>query len=296
MLSEIERFKRWLRRKAPHASTPVHYGSDLELFFVWLQKRSRDVTVQDVDAFIECSLMEGHSHATINRRLAAIRSFYQFLAVESDDAPKNPVIPKRHFIRIGQRLPRDIQDDDVERLFAVIRRPRDRAMYVLMLRCGLRVGEIHNLSLNDLYLYPILGGLPRLWVQGKGSRERIVYLSSQAMNALERWLEVRPAANDQAVFLNRFGRRIAVNGIQERLAHYCREAGLWITCHQLRHTFGRHLTETRVPLTSIQRLLGHARLRTTEIYLHISDKQVQTDYEAAMAEIVRRLALEEITP
>lgn len=296
MLSEIHCFKRWLRRKASLASTPIHYGSDFEIFFVWLRKRPRHATVRDVDAFIEHSQKEGHCNTTINRRLAAIRSFYHFLAVESDDAPKNPVIPKRHFIRIGQRLPRDIQDDDIERLFAVIQEPRDRAMYMLMLRCGLRVGEIHNLSLNDLYLSPILGGPPRLWVCGKGSRERIVYLSSQALTALERWLEVRPVVEDQAVFLNRFGRRIAINGIQERLAHYCRAADLWVTCHQLRHTFGRHLTETRVPVTSIQRLLGHARLRTTEIYLHISDKQVQADYEAAMDEIVRRLSLDEIAP
>jgi site-specific recombinase XerD len=65
---------------------------------------------------------------------------------------------------------------------------------------------------------------------------------------------------------------------------------LWITCHQLRHTFGRHLTEARVPLTTIQRLLGHARLRTTEVYLHISDSQVQADYETAMREVDRRLS------
>lgn len=296
MLSEIERFKRWLLRKAPHASTPIHYGSDLELFLVWLRKRAREVTVRDVDAFIEHSQTEGHSYATVNRRLAAIRSFYHFLAVEYEDAPKIPVIPKRHFIRMGLRLPRDLQDDDVERLFAVIQAPRDRAMFLLMLRCGLRVGEIHRLSLNDLYLYPILGSLPRLWVHGKGSRVRIVYLSGQAQIALEHWLEVRPMVADQAVFLNRFGRRIAVNGIQERMAHYCHAAGLWVTCHQLRHTFGRHLTETRVPVTSIQRLLGHARLWTTEIYLHISDKQLQADYEAAMAQIAQRLALEEIGP
>lgn len=75
MLSEIHCFKRWLRRKAPNASTPIHYGSDLEIFFVWLRKRHRNVTVQDVDAFIEHSQKEGHSNATINRRLAAIRSF-----------------------------------------------------------------------------------------------------------------------------------------------------------------------------------------------------------------------------
>jgi integrase len=80
-----------------------------------------------------------------------------------------------------------------------------------------------------------------------------------------------------------------VTGIQSRLARYCRAAGLWATCHQLRHTFGRHLAEARMPVTSIQRLLGHARLRTTQTYIHLSDRQVQEDYEAAMAQIQARL-------
>ncbi|MCK5793085.1 MAG: tyrosine-type recombinase/integrase, partial [Anaerolineales bacterium] len=70
------------------------------------------------------------------------------------------------------------------------------------------------------------------------------------------------------------------------------KAGLWITCHQLRHTFGRHLVEARVPVTTIQKLMGHARLRTTQTYLHISDGQVQADYEAAMEEVMERISLE----
>jgi site-specific recombinase XerD len=93
------------------------------------------------------------------------------------------------------------------------------------------------------------------------------------------------------VFLNRFGQRLSVTGIQDRLAGYCRRAGVWITCHQLRHTFGRHLTEARVPVPTLQRLLGHARLRTTEIYLHISDPQIQQDYDLAMEEVMRKLPL-----
>jgi site-specific recombinase XerC len=119
-----------------------------------------------------------------------------------------------------------------------------------------------------------------------------VYLSSQPLAALHTWLEVRPVVESQAVFLNRFGKRLTVTGIQGRLAKYCREAGLWLTCHQLRHTFGRHLTEAKVPVTTIQRLLGHARLRTTEVYLHISDAQVQEDYDAAMQEVLRALLLD----
>ncbi len=292
MLPEIERFQHWLRRKSPHASTQIHYASDLHLFFTWVGKTPQEIKPQDVDAFIEHFQQCGHAIATINRRLASLRAFYHFLAIESDEAPRNPVIPKRHFIRQGLRLPRDIEEPRLESLFAVIQKPRDRAMFLLMLRCGLRVGEVRNLRLIDLYLQPNPGSLPRLWLHGKGDKQRVVYLSSQALTALQNWLDIRPITKDQAVFLNRFGHQLTITGIQDRLAHYCHKVGLWVTCHQFRHTFGRQMAEARIPATSIQRLLGHARLRTTEIYLHISDQQVQGDYDTAMQQILRRLPLE----
>lgn len=292
MLPEIERFQKWLRRKAPNASTHIHYTNDLTLFFADIQKPPRDVKVLDIDLYIEHCQEDGHAFTTINRRLAALRSFYHFLSIEMEDAPKNPVIPKRHFIHVGEHLPRDLQDPTVEKLFAVISGPLDRAMFLLMLRCGLWVGEVRNLSLPDLYLSPAFGSLPRLWLHGKGGKQRVVYLSAQPLAALLVWLEIRPASKDPAVFLNRFYKRLSVTAIQKRLAVYCRQAGVWVTCHQLRHTFGRHMTEMRVPITSIQRLLGHSRLRSTQVYLHISDSQVQSDYETAMQEVLKRLPLE----
>ncbi len=291
MLAEIESFAKWLRRKSPHTTTAVHYTNDLKLFFAWIDKPPNTITLRDVDAFIEHSQQQGHSIATVNRRLAALRSFYHFREIENDDARPNPVIPKRHFIRQGRRLPRDVQDAEIEKLFAVITSVRDRVMFLLMLRCGLRVGEVRDLSLNDLYLQPNAGSLPRLWLHGKGGAQRVVYLSAQPLATLKAWLTIRPTVEEQAVFLNRFGRRFTVTGIQLRLADYCHQADVWITCHQFRHTFGRHLTEARVPVTSIQRLLGHVRLRTTEVYIHISDRQVQADYEAAMRQITCQLKL-----
>lgn len=288
MLAEVELFAKWLRRKSPHTTTVVHYSSDLALFFAWIDKPPDRITLRDIDAFIEHSQQQSHSIATVNRRLAALRSFYHFLTIERDDAPPNPVLPKRHFIRQGRRLPRDVQDAEIEKLLAVITSARDRAMFLLMLRCGLRVGEVRDLSLNDLYLQPNGGSLPRVWVHGKGGSQRVVYLSAQPLTALKAWLVTRPTVEDQAVFLNRFGERFTVTGIQWCLAEYCHAAGVWITCHQFRHTFGRHLTEAHVPVTTIQRLLGHVRLRTTEVYIHISDQQVQADYEAAMVQIADR--------
>lgn len=292
MLPEIELFVSWLRRKSPRSSTAVHYGSDLKLFFAWINKPCMEVNVQDIDAYIEHCQQEGHAIGTVNRRLCALRSFYLFLFLHDEKAIGNPVIPKRHFIRRGERLPRDVENKMVEQLFAVIHHPRDRAMFLLMLRCGLRVGEVRNLSMQDLYLEPSSGSLPRIWLHGKGSYERVMYLSSQPLAALNVWLGIRPKVRDEALFVNRFGKRLSVTGIQDRLAGYCHTAGLWVTCHQFRHTFGRHLTEARVPVTSIQRLFGHARLESTEVYLHISDAQAQEDYLAAMNVIMQALPLE----
>jgi site-specific recombinase XerC len=243
------------------------------------------ITIGDVDAYITHCQEQGHAIATINRRLTALRSFYQFLATEIDNPPSNPVLPRRHFIRQGYGLPRDVTDDTLDQLFAVITAPRDKAIFLLMLRCGLRVGEIRRLSLADLDLQPPSGQLPRLWIHGKGGQQRVVYLSPQTLTALNDWLVIRPKRPDPAVFLNRFGHRLSVTGIQKQLARYCRQAGIWLTCHQLRHTFGRHLTEAQVPVTTTQRLLGHAQLRTTQIYTHLSNRQAQAEFDAATVQI-----------
>jgi len=293
MLPEIVRFNKWLRRRSPHATTSVEYTKDLRLFFDWVDKSPNEITLRDVDAFIEhCQTDLHHAIATVNRRLAAIRSFYHFLDIESEDAPANPVLLKRHFVNQGRHLPRDAQDADIARLFAVIESVRDRAMYLLMLRCGLRVAEVRDLSMGDLYLQPIPGSLPRLRLRGKNDAQRVVYLSTQALAALQAWLDVRPKVADDAVFLSHFKTRLQVNSIQVALGRYCRKAGVWITCHQLRHTFGRHLVEAGMSATTLQQLLGHQRIRTTQLYIHISNRKVQADYEAAMAQVMEQFALE----
>ncbi len=285
MFPEIEHFGKWLRCHSPHAATHVHYASDLKLFFAWAGKPANAISFHDVDAYIAHCRDLGHTGATVNRRLAALRCFYRFLDLETGDAPPNPVRPRRHAIRKGRRLPRDARDDDLDKIFAVITAPRDRAIFLIMLRCGLRIGEVHRLSRNDLCLVPAPGCQPCVRVHGKGDAWRTVYLSPQVVAALKDWLAVRLAVESSALFLSRNGNRLSVSGIQERLARYCRQAGVWISCHQLRHTFGRHMVEAGMPVTSIQRLLGHRRLRTTQTYLYLSDRQVQAEYDAAMTRI-----------
>ena len=114
------------------------------------------------------------------------------------------MIPRRHYLREPQRLPRPVKEDDLRDFFAVIEDARDRAMFILMLRCGLRISEVASLLLADLYLDE---ASPRLVVHGKGSRERAVYLSPQAERALRRYLAERPPARSDFVFLSYLLRR-----------------------------------------------------------------------------------------
>jgi integrase/recombinase XerC len=301
MVPEMSRFNKWLQRRSPHACTHVHYIGDLKLFFTWAGKPFPAITIRDVDAYIaHCQYVLGNSPGTVNRKLTALRSFYAFLDLELNDAPPNPVIPKRHFVQRGEQLPRVPKEADVQRLFAAIEAAgdaRDRAMFLSMHACGLRVSEVRKLSMADLILRPGFGSLPRLLVHGKRNKQRCVYLSAEMVAALRAWLDVRTTklashrdTLGDPLFLNRYGGRFTVTGIQLRLHTHCRAAGVWITCHQLRHAFASGMLLAGMRLASIQRLLGHASLRTTQVYLHVSDPQLQADYEAAVAEVARRLA------
>jgi site-specific recombinase XerD len=285
MYQEITHFIRWLRCKHPHTSTHRHYASDLQQFFTWVNQAPNEITVNDVDDYIAHAQAEGHVVATINRRLAALSAFYQFLYTHTDEPSPNPVIPRRHRLKPDRRLLGAIPDDTLDRLFAVIASPRDKAIFTLMLRCGLRVGEVHRLSLADLDLHLPGNGLPRLRIRGKGGKERTVYLSAQALVALKSWLAARPDSSDPALFLNRYKKRLGSGGIQRQLAVYCRQIGVHLTCHQLRHTFGRHLTEAQTPITTTQHLLGHSQLKTTQGYTHLANRQAQTEYDAAMTTV-----------
>lgn len=277
MLPEIDRFCNFLRRHSPQASTATHYRSDLQIFFQFTGRPPRQISSADVDRFTDWQLSRGHKPATINRRLSALRSFYQFLADEGHQLP-NPVIPRRHYLHQGHRLPRSIRDDDLARLFAAIDQPRDRAIFILMVRCGLRVGEVAHLRLPDCYLDD---PYPHLLVNGKGNKDRSVYLSPQALAVLRAYLSVRSQAMYEEVFLNRFRRPISAAGIQYRLRAYARPLGLHLTCHRLRHTFAQNLLNAGLPITSLQKLLGHSSVQTTQVYAEVSDALARRDYDRA---------------
>jgi len=248
------------------------------------------ITVHDVDEFIEWHLSLDRALATIRRRLIALCMFYDYLAYVCEEQITNPVVARRHYIDQGHRLPRDIHQEEVEGLFVAIGdHLRDRTIFMLMLHTGMRVGEVVHLRLGDVYLSE--NRPPHLRVNGKGQRERVVYLSKTAAQLLSKYLAERPAQSEKRVFLNRRGTPITITGIQLQLAKYCRRADIWVTCHQLRHTFACRMIAAGVPVTSVQKLLGHTSIRTTQLYIQVADGQVERDYHAGIQKVIEICSL-----
>lgn len=283
MKTAIATFEKYLKRRYPDRSTAKHYLSDLKLFHQFVgEKRPREITVKTIDAFIEAQQVEGLKASTINRRLSSLASFFDYLSVEAEaDDWLNPVHWKRHRVKQGRHLPRDVKDETADRLMAVIEDRRDRAIFSLMLKGGLRVGEVVALDLAHLEA-PAPGNLARLRVYGKGQKERIAWLTLETWLELQSWLEVRPESDVEALFLNQHGRRLSVSGLQYRLKQYTRQAGVELSCHQLRHTYARRLAERDMPLDSLAKLLGHSSLQTTQLYIDGADPALRRDFERAM--------------
>lgn len=283
---DIEQFKQYLNRRAPQRRTAIDYSSDVRQFAATCPKAWRQVTMQDVDAFVDQQHQAGLSGATVNRRVAALKVFFDYLAEEATDLSwPNPVRFKRHAGKPAKKLARDLTDQQVAQLWSVISSVRDRAWFGLMLRAGLRLGEVVSLHRDDLLSAPSLQQPARLRVTGKGQKERLVFLSPESYALLQQWLAMRPASPHQTIFLNNRGQPLRANGIQWLLRGYGQQLGFKVRPHQLRHTFARQLTEAGMPLASLSQLLGHSQLSTTQIYTAGADLQLAQAYQQAMAQI-----------
>jgi site-specific recombinase XerD len=293
MKQAIEQFERYIKSRYPNSSTARHYVHDVRLFNRLINKAPRSVTREDVDRFVEEQLKRGLAATTVNRRLAALREFFEYQAEEKQEEEwPNPVNWKRHKVKAGKPLPRDASEPEIERLFKPITHPRDKAMFRLMLDVGLRAEEVTALRMSDLTTGN--GSLGRLRVRGKGGKERFVWLMPETLQIVQTWLEQRPEVEDEAMFITRRKEGFSVRGIQERLSHYCRLAGVKVSPHQLRHTFGRRMAEAEMPVTSLAALMGHAKVTTTQIYIAGASVAVQADYQNAIERL--KAARLETTP
>jgi len=261
--------------------------STLRRFVLWLDVPVEEATHKKILHYIDVLLDQGLQPKTINSHLDSIRGFYEYLR-EVEDIPISNPVRRGYTLRLPKPLPRYLRDEEVGKLFEVIRKPRDRAIFKLMLRCGLRVEEVCHLSLGamDLKRRKIIVA------QGKGGKGRVVYISDDAFDALVQYLRVRPSSRVRKLFLVEkgpyTGKAISVRGIQKRIEYYARKARLKVSCHQLRHTMATQLLNAGADLVAIQDLLGHSRVKTTQRYCKISNLKVQRDYFKAMEEVMQR--------
>ena len=282
----IIHYRRFLKRRNYSRYTVRNYINTLKHFVLWVNVPIEQVNHKTILSFIDHLLSRRLQPKTINGYLDGVRSFYDYLIKEEQVRMPNPV-KRGYTLRLSRPLPRHLRDEEVPRLFEFITSPRDRAMFMVMLRCGLRVEEVARLTMGAL-------DLPRsqLFVyEGKGLKDRVVYLSHDAYHALSQYLRVRPPSRAKRVFLVEKGRYrgkpISVRGIQKRMEHYGRKAGLKVCCHQLRHTMATQLLNADADLVTVQDLLGHTRIKTTQRYCRVSNLKVQRDYFKAMEEVMQ---------
>ena len=286
----IINYRRFLKRKNCSKHTLRNYMSTLKQFVLWVDVPIEQVTHKTVLSFMDHLLDKRLKPKTINCYLNSIRGFYEYL-IEEEQVPMSQPVKRGYSLRLSRPLPRYLRDEDVPRLFNVISSKRDRAMFMLMLRCGLRVEEVAKLTMAAL-------DLPRsqLFVyEGKGVKDRVVYLSNDAYKILVQYLKARPSSRAKRVFLIEKGRLkgkpIQVRGIQHRMQHYAEKAGLKVSCHQLRHTMATQLLNADADLVTIQDLLGHTRIKTTQRYCQVSNLKVQRDYHKAIERVMDRHGL-----
>lgn len=284
--AEIVQFRRYLKRRQCAANTVENYVRDLELFFGEVPKAVGEVKPPDVNAFIERQQELGRTVATINRRIATLRAFYEF--VRENEQPKlvSPV-RRSHFLRRPRPLPRPLKEGEVRVFFESLEGERDRAMFGLMLRTGLRVEEVASLQMRDVELFE----QTVMVCASKNGKDRLVYLSDDGHRLLESYLERRREESCEKVFLVERGRcrgeGISVRGIQKRIEYYGKKTGVAISCHRLRHTFATQLLDAGADLVVIQELLGHSSVTTTRRYTKLADRRVRSEYFEGIAAVIR---------
>ena len=274
-----------MKRRNYTSHTRKNYLNRLQHYLIWLPVEVEAATSDHIKEFIDLQLDRRLNPQTINGHLIAIRSFYRYLQDEEQLQIDNPVIPGLS-LRLPNPLPRFLQDSEVRAFFGVISKRRDLAIFMLMLRAGLRVEEVATLTLGA-----VDHRRSQIMVRsGKGAKDRLVYLYEDVADALAAYLEQRPETDEPRIFLVEKGiykgQPLSVRGIQKRAEYYSEKCGVHVSCHQLRHTMATDLLNVGADIATIQYLLGHSRITTTLRYARLSNQRARMDFYQSMDKVV----------
>jgi site-specific recombinase XerD len=249
-------------------------------------------TPMDIDAWIEASFHHQLAPGTVATRLRVVQGFFAFLR-DQGYVPQSPLRLPRHDILVPQDLPRPMAEDEVIAFFRVIDALRDRTMFLLMLRCGLRVGEVSRLPWLAIDLAQ---GTIHI-ENSKGHVDRVVYLSPDVAKALRQWHRLQ-AAEARSVFPSRLTRKggtpLSARQIRNRMTRYLSLAGITkaYSPHSLRHTFATQLLNAGASLEVVKELMGHRSLDVTLRYTQLYDRTKRAQYDQAMAQVEQQQGLQ----
>jgi integrase/recombinase XerC len=252
-----------------------------------LQDQLLSVQCEDVQRFLAFLREQAYSKSTTARKLATLRSFYKF-CLKRSYVSRNPLVTIRT-PKQDKRLPKFLEEQDVRRLLempevSTLLGARDRAMLETMYSTGIRVSELVDLGIADV---DFVG--EALHIRGKGKKARIAPISPTALAWIRRYMDMRRSdarsANfdQEALFVNKHGQRLSTRSVRRKLDKYLAQAGLEasISPHTLRHSFATHMLNRGADLRSVQQLLGHQSLSTTQIYTHVTTARMKEAYDDA---------------
>lgn len=283
--TELICYRRALKRKNYSAHTLKNYMNIIDHFMRWLEVPIAEVTPREIGGYVDHLLRKRCAPKTITCHLQALRLFFDYLINEEGRKRVNPIT--RISIRLPKPLPRHLKDNQVSRLFDIITDLRDRAMFMLMLRCGLRVEEVANLTMDAVEYQR-----RQIFIsKGKGGKDRVVYMSEDASSALLAYIEKRSSKAKRLFLVQKGpmkGKPISVRGIQKRIEYYARKSKMDVSCHRLRHTMATQLLNADANLATIQDLLGHGQITTTQRYCRVANLKVKGEYYKAMEAVMYR--------
>lgn len=283
----LKKFLEYLEHQKDYSNHTVKaYHTDISQFISFLKKKKiktfSEVNYRVLLDFISSLKAEtGYTEKSISRKVASIKAFFKFLSSRKF-IKSNPAL-LLYTPKVPEKLPSFLSEKEVIKILETpkgksLQVLRDRAILELLYSTGIRVGELVSLTMKDINLLE-----ETVKVKGKGKKERIVPVGSPAMKALTEYFEVRVSRNTDRVFLNKYGKPLTERSIERIVEKYAKKAGIGkkVTPHTFRHSFATHMLERGADLRTVQELLGHERITTTQIYTHLTIEKLREFYNKA---------------
>jgi len=265
--------------------TVRNYKNDLKSFKDFINL-DNNILLKDIDKslirkYVHYLNTKGYKRSSINRKLSVLRSLFNYVSTNSDfDEITVPMISKS---KIQKKLPSIISIEQTDRLISSIDVTnllgvRDRALIETLYTTGMRVSEISSLNIDDII------DKNKIKLMGKGDKPRVVFMSGTARTWIDQYIKLCSQKfknlQNNALFLNRFGTRLSVRSIQNLVKKYGYKSGIGVSLHPhlLRHTFATHMLSNGADLRTVQALLGHSKVSTTQIYTHVANSDMKKSY------------------